>query len=215
MLIKGNEYSFPFLFAALIANTTVNVCLNKYVIDSAILYNLDHFTTMNFMRKLLLCLVASLGLAVSSLAFAEIYKHVDENGRVTYSNTKSKGATRLEIDPEVNNVQSQRPAQTNTRSATPNDFPRVDKQTQNGRDNKRKEILQSELEAEKEALEEAKRAYAEGESKPEVYQRRNANGTTSTFRNVPKFEEKMRGLQAEVDAHTRNIELLQQELSRL
>jgi hypothetical protein len=168
-----------------------------------------------FMKKLLLCFIGYLSLSLNSFALAEIYKHVDENGRVTYSNTKTKGATRLEIDPEVNHVQSQRPAQTNTRTATPNDFPRVDKQTQNGRDNKRKEILQSELEAEKEALELAKRAYAEGASNPEVYQRRNANGTTSTFRNVPKFEEKMRSLQADVDTHTRNIELLQQELSRL
>lgn len=167
------------------------------------------------MKKLLLCLLTSLSLGFSALAYSEIYKQVDENGRVTYSNTKTKGATRLEIDPEVNNVKSQRPTQPSARTATPGDFPRVDKQTQTVRDDKRKGILQSELEAEKEALAAAKVAYTEGESNPEVYQRKNANGTTSTFRNVPKFEEKMRGLQADVDAHTRNIELLEQELSRL
>ena len=38
----------------------------------------------------------------------------------------------------------------------------------------------------------AKKAYAEGEAKPEVF--RTAGG--KTFRNVPKFEEKMKGLQS-------------------
>ena len=64
-------------------------------------------------------------------------------------------------------------------------------------------------------LERAKQAYAEGEANPEVYQVRNANGSTSTFRNVPKFQEKMKGLQAEVDAHQRNIDLLTKELNQI
>jgi len=71
--------------------------------------------------------------------------------------------------------------------------------------------LQAELDAEKTALEEAKKAYAEGEEKPEVY--RTANGRT--FRNVPKFEAKMKALQENVDNHQRNIELLQKELDAL
>jgi cytochrome c556 len=82
---------------------------------------------------------------------------------------------------------------------------------QNQRDDKRKEILQSELASEKSALEQAKKAYAEGESNPEVY--RTAEG--KTFRNVPKFEEKMKTLQADVDNHQKNIQLLQKELDAL
>jgi len=157
-----------------------------------------------------------LAFIASPSAFAEIYKHVDADGRVTYSNIKSKGSTRLEIDPDANNISNDRAkAKTNNtankRTATPDSFPRVDKDTQNQRDSKRKSILQGELDAEKAALEEAKKAYAEGESNPEVY--RTASG--QTFRNVPKFEAKMKGLKENVDNHEKNIELLQKELDSL
>jgi hypothetical protein len=157
-----------------------------------------------------------LALAASSSAFAEIYKHVDADGRVTYSNIKSKGSTRLEIDPDANNISNDRAkvkanSTANKRTATPDSFPRVDKDTQNQRDGKRRSILQGELDAEKAALEEAKKAYAEGESNPEVY--KTASG--QTFRNVPKFEAKMKSLQENVDNHQKNIELLQKELDSL
>jgi hypothetical protein len=96
-----------------------------------------------------------------------------------------------------------------TRTATPASFPKVDEGTQNQRDSKRKEILQNELDGEKKALEDAKRAYAEGASNPEVFKTKDGK----TLRNVPKFDEKMKGLQAEVDVHQRNIELLEKEIN--
>ncbi len=159
---------------------------------------------------------AVIALTLSNYAFAEIYKHVDADGRITYSNIKSKDATRLEIDPDANTISNDRvkgtaSGITNKRTATPEGFPRVDTDTQNQRDNKRKEILQSELAAEKVALEEANMAYAEGESHPEVY--KTASG--QTFRNVAKFQEKMKNLKANVDNHQKNIELLQRELDSL
>jgi len=163
-------------------------------------------------KHLFLLLIA---LTASTAAVAEIYKHVDADGRVTYSNIKSKGATRLEIDPDASNISNDRAkaksGTANKRTATPDSFPRVDKDMQNQRDGKRKSILQNELDAEKAALEEAKKAYTEGESNPEVY--RTANG--QTFRNVPKFEEKMKSLKENVDNHQKNIELLQKELDSL
>jgi len=153
------------------------------------------------------------------LVHAEIYKHVDAEGRVTYSNVKLKGAKKLDLEPADTNFGGDNSAASRaatrapqSKTATPASFPKVDAGTQNQRDNKRKEILQAELEAEKQALAKAKEAYIEGESKPEVYQKKNANGTTSTFRNVAKFQEKMSGLQADVDAHQRNIELLTKEI---
>jgi chromosome segregation ATPase len=146
---------------------------------------------------------------------AEIYKHVDADGRVTYSNVKIKGAKKLDLEPADtnfgNDVKSEKPNTSATKKATPSDFPKVDSQTQNQRDQKRKEILSQELAQEKQALEQAKQAYAEGESNPEVF--KNADG--KTFRNVPKFQEKMKNLQAEVDAHERNIELLNKEINQL
>lgn len=167
------------------------------------------------MKKYLLLLTLG-SIALCHNAYAEIYKRVDEDGRVTYSNSKTKGAVRLELDPDANTISNNRPKpSTSKRTATPDAFPKVNKQTQSQRDDKRKEILQSELEAEKTALADAKKAYAEGESNPEVYQKKNANGTTSTFRNVPKFDEKMKNLQADVDNHQKNIELLQKEIDAL
>ncbi len=144
-------------------------------------------------------------IVTSMTAQADIYKSVDENGHVTYSNVPSKGATKLEIDPPPPSTTTQPKTKP---QATPSNFPRVDSQTQKKRDDQRKKILLEELEAEKAALEEAKKAYTEGESKPEVY--RGTNG--KTYRNVAKFEEKMQQLQANVDAHERNVQLLQKEL---
>lgn len=154
-------------------------------------------------------------------ALAEIYKHVDADGRITYSNVKIKGAKKLALEPADTSFGTGSSADSNeggtakrsptTRTATPANFPKVDANTQNQRDGKRKDILQSELDAEKKALEEAKKAYAEGEAKPEVYRTKDGK----ILRNVPKFQEKMSALQADVDAHQRNIELLEKEISNI
>ena len=164
--------------------------------------------------KKTLSIVTMIALAYATNAFSEIYKHVDADGHVTYSNIKTKGATRLEFDPDANTIVNDKPKSSpssSKRTATPEGFPKVDKETQNQRDTKRQEILKNELESEKAALEEAKKAYAEGESNPEVF--KTANGATR--RNVPKFQEKMKSLQADVDSHENNIKLLQKELDSL
>lgn len=163
-----------------------------------------------------LYLICAAAVTLSLNVSAEIYKHVDADGRITYSNIKSKGATRLDIDPDANVIKNDRPktsskSPSSTRASTPSDFPKVDKATQANRDGKRQEILQNELEAEKSALEQAKKAYTDGEANPEIV--RHADG--KTFRNVAKFNEKMKNLQADVDAHENNIKLLQKELDSL
>ena len=154
-----------------------------------------------------LCLLL-LGAAAS--AQAQIYKHVDANGRVTYSNIPIKGGVQLDIEPPPP-ASSEPQQQKRAKTPTPSDFPRVDRKTQDQRDDKRRQILQSELEIEQKALKEAQQAYEEGKAKPEVY--RGANG--KTFRNVAKFQEKMERLQADVDLHKNNIELLQKELAAI
>ena len=163
--------------------------------------------------KFLSILIAALMLPI--LAHAEIYKITDANGNVTYSNVKIKGAKKLDLEPADTsfgnsaNGDSKRAPQ--TRTATPASFPKVDAGTQSQRDSKRKEILQSELDAEKMALEDAKKAFTDGSSNPEVY--KTADG--KTMRNVAKYDEKMKGLQAEVDAHERNIDLLTKEINAI
>jgi hypothetical protein len=167
------------------------------------------------MNKQITFFCALVIVAYSLPSIAEIYKLVDSEGRVTYSNVKIKGAKKLDLEPADtnfgNDTQSEKSNANKAKKASPSDFPKVDAQTQNQRDAKRKEILLQELDKEKQALEMAKQAYKEGEAKPEVY--KTADG--QTFRNVPKYQEKMKNLQAEVDAHERNIELLNKEISQL
>ena len=164
---------------------------------------------ITFLNALLIALMLPL------LAQAEIYKTVDANGNVTYSNVKIKGAKKLDLEPADtsfgNDTSNETKRVPRTRTATPASFPKVDADTQNQRDGKRKEILKSELDAEKQALDEAKKAYAEGESSPEVFKTKDGK----TLRNVAKFQEKMKALQAEVDAHQRNIDLLTKEINAI
>ena len=149
----------------------------------------------------------------SITAHAEIYKHVDADGRVTYSNVKIKGAKKINLEPADTNFGTQNSNEKSTPASksAPANFPTVDAETQKNRDNSRKQILLSELESERRALEQAKNAYEEGKSNPETY-RTQSGGIR---RNVPKFQEKMERLQADVDAHQLNIELLEKEISNI
>lgn len=169
-------------------------------------------------KKFIFISAIFLTLSLSGIAHAEIYKTIDADGHVTYSNVKTKGAKKVILEPADTNfgTNTKEPSKrATTKSATPEGFPKVDTETQKQRDGSRKEILQSELETEKKALEEAKKALAEGGANPEIYHKKNADGSTSTLRNVPKFDEKMKKLQDEVDAHQRNIELLEKEISQI
>ena len=159
---------------------------------------------MNKNILLLLCLLGFTGAAA-----AEIYKKVDENGHVTYSNVPIKGGVKLNVEPPVSTAPETPTARPRTKTPTPANFPRVDRETQTKRDDKRKQILLEELEAEKKALEEARVAYTEGEAVPEVFRTKDGK----VRRNVAKYDEKMQRLKATVDAHERNIELLQKELN--
>ncbi|MDX1915942.1 MAG: DUF4124 domain-containing protein [Methylophilus sp.] len=167
---------------------------------------------MNKLFSLISVLLLSCYLPV--VAYAEIYKQVDADGRVTYSNVKIKGAKKLDLEPADSNFGTTRKSESKSsneaKTATPGGFPKVDKNTQSERDEKRKEILKAELDQEKQALEKAKQAYAEGASNPEVYKTKDGK----TFRNVAKFDEKMKALQAEVDAHQRNVDLLTNEIGQ-
>lgn len=155
--------------------------------------------------------ILALSLLLPWGAWADIYKSVDAQGNVTYSNVPSKGATKLNIEPPVSSSGAGAGSSPAPRAATPSNFPRVDQDTQKQRDSTRRQILTQELETEKQALEQAKKNYAEGESNPEVYQTKDGR----TFRNVPKFEEKMKQLQDEVDLHQKNVQMLEKELNTL
>ena len=141
------------------------------------------------------------------LAQAEIYKAVDADGHVTYSSTPIKGGKKIVLDPLPTMVP---PARVPS-AASPEGFPRVDGATQKGRDDTRRKILQDELGIEERLLEEATQNLKEGEANPEVYQGKDGK----TYRNVAKYEEKIKPLKEQVDLHRKNVEALKTELSRL
>lgn len=136
-------------------------------------------------------------------AHADIYKRVDEDGRVTYSSTPIKGGKKLHLEPL--------PTMDPLPKARNNSEFRVDSETQNRRDDKRRKILEDELATEQQSLDQARANLKEGQDSPEVY--RNSSG--QTFRNVAKYDEKVKALQEEVDLHKKNVEALKTELSHL
>ncbi|MFZ2302063.1 MAG: DUF4124 domain-containing protein [Gallionella sp.] len=139
-------------------------------------------------------------------AQAEIYKSVDANGKITYSNTPIKGGKKIVLEPLSTMAPTrQQPA------ASPKDFPKVDSTTQKWRDDTRRKILQDELSSEEKLLEESMQRLKEGEANPEVYKGKDGK----TYRNVAKYEEKIRVLNEQVDSHKKNIEALKTELSKL
>ncbi|MFA6920852.1 MAG: DUF4124 domain-containing protein [Gallionella sp.] len=133
---------------------------------------------------LLLCLIPS-------LALADIYKSVDADGHVTYSSAPIKGGKRVVLTPLP--VVSA-PART---SNSPQDFPKVDKETQKGRDSMQRKVLEDELKAEEDLLGGAQQSLKLGEAAR------------------PKDDEKIKALTRQVDLHQRNINALKIELSKL
>lgn len=141
------------------------------------------------------------------LAQAEIYKAVDADGHVTYSSTPIKGGKKIILEPLPTMVPPARAPS----AASPENFPKVDGETQKGRDDMRRKILQDELSTEEKLLEEARQNLKEGEENPEVYRGKDGK----TYRNVAKYEEKIKTLKDQVELHSKNIEALKTELSKL
>lgn len=154
-----------------------------------------------------------------SIANAEIYKNVDANGRITYSNVGGKNAIPLKIGqtkkPKPQQKAVKPVAKQKVSKPTRSAHTTVSQYTQTKRDQTRKQILIDEYKAEKAALLAAQQAYKDGLANPEVYRKRNADGSVSTFRNVPKYKQKITKLKDDLDSHQRNIELLQKEIYAL
>ena len=93
-------------------------------------------------------LLIFISLFLSPIAHADIYKLVDSDGKVTYSNVPLKGAKKLNLDP-ISTISAPKPKAS---AATPPGFPRVDGETQKQRDGTRRSILEQELAAEQKLL---------------------------------------------------------------
>ena len=135
--------------------------------------------------------------AASGFARAEIYKFVDENGHVTYTNIPRAGARKVDVGqtpgkdsaPETKADKKKR-----TATPTPSYFPRVDVGTQKKRDDMRRQLLTEELDSEQRNLRAAESAYANARARP---------GSD------------MKQLVDAVRLHQKNIEMLNKELAHL
>lgn len=146
-------------------------------------------------------LLIGLSLLLAFPAYAEIYKYVDENGRVTYSNLPMKGSKKVDL-PELTTVPGRKAGA--VQSATPSDFPRVEGKTQRDRDDVRRKILEDELHTEEQALTAAQQALQEGEST-----------RLGTERNYQKYLERVQTLKENVQLHEKNVAAIRKEISNL
>lgn len=160
------------------------------------------------MWKLLLSPLLVLMLAQA--VWADIYKHVDAHGNITFTNTPIKGAQRILIEPSqpaatttIRKKFESAPSQPNV--ATPSSFPRVDSRTQKDRDINRRNILEDELANEQRLLIERQKELAHADTTRNEDEKRNPQ----------KYLMKLGRLREALQLHEKNISALQSELSKL
>ena len=150
-------------------------------------------------------------LLATGMAHADVFKCVDDDGSVTYTNARSgKHCKALASDLPVSSVPSNAPVK-RAATPTPGSFPKVDGDTQRARDGDRRKILENELAAEQKSLEQAKKELGDAESSPETFRLKGGG----TGRNVAAYEEKVKPLQDKTALHERNIEALRKEIGNL
>lgn len=145
-------------------------------------------------------------LAITAAAQADVmYQCVDERGHKTFSNVKlsDKGVkcTAMDLGPATSVPAPTRPA---VKAPSPAGFPKVGESDQKARDNDRRRILESELEAEKRNLDQARKELAEQESiRP------------GDERNYQRTLDRLEPFKNKVALHERNIEAIERELAKL
>ena len=136
-------------------------------------------------------------------ALGEIYKCPEEDGNVTYTNTKRKGCVAMDIEPSREQSPAAKP-KSRANQPTPSDFPSVDRETQKQRDQGRRRILETELANEEALLADARRLLAEGEI-----------ARSGEDRTAPAFTDRVRKLRETVNLHEQNVAALRRELVRV
>ena len=138
-------------------------------------------------------------------AQAEIYKYVDESGRVTFTDVYKKGAKRIELpgEPTALSAKAKAPRRESS-NPSPANFPRIDAKTQKRRDDIRFQVLTEEIAGERRSVEEARRQLALG--------RRLQPGERATDET---YLSRVKKLQTTVQQHEENVTSIQKELANL
>jgi len=140
--------------------------------------------------------LAGLVLVVALPAQAAIYKYVDKQGNVTYTNIPVKGAKRVTLEP----ITTIAPSRLKNRE-TPARFPRVNAGTQRKRDSVRRKILENERTSEQKLLDAARKALAEGKAV-----------RLGSEHNYQKYLDRIQKLKDNVIRHEKNIQALKKEI---
>jgi hypothetical protein len=146
-----------------------------------------------------------LSLILAAPAQAEIYKYVDENGQVTFTDVYKKGAKRINLPgaPAPLSAGGKAPRRASY-NPSPADFPRIDAGTQKRRDDIRRQVLQDEISGERSNAEEARRQLALGERLQPGERASDAS-----------YLNRMNKLRATLQQHEQNIASIQRELANL
>ena len=113
------------------------------------------------MKKIIIYTICVISSVLPALAMADIYKYTGDDGAPTFvdANTKANYKNcRLMIRDNGSQVSNK-----TNKTNSPENFPKVDAHTQNQRDDKRKEILLSELNTEQKALDTAQSQHTPSE----------------------------------------------------
>jgi len=162
--------------------------------------NIDQSTGMGDKNLAIILIFFFFTTAPVVKANTEIYKHVDNDGRITFSNKPIKGAKRLQPAPASPKF--------NAGTVQNKKFPKVSNLTQKKRDTKRRQLLENELKNESSLLADAKQILAKTLKNSKI-------NTTQTQHDVIKHENKIKIIQKRVLLHERNITALKKELASL
>ncbi len=140
-------------------------------------------------------------------AQADLYKSVDADGHVTYSSSPIKGGKKLNLEPLPTMAPLAKvPARGN--------FPRVDEETQKGRDETRRKILQDELQTEQKLLQEAKQNLQQASEQNRGDFVVNGKSMHNEAR-AQEYNAAVSKQSDEVNIHQKNIDALNAELAKL
>ena len=140
-------------------------------------------------------------ICTATTAGAEMWKCVDADGNIRYTNVRAeiKGCKPLNLEP-MNTAQEPRTQQ----QPKPVNFPSVDSDTQKQRDAGRRKILEQEMAQEQQQLEVAKKQLAEQQDL-----------RLGTEKNFARVEERLKPFESRVKLHESNIESLKREMANI
>ncbi len=152
------------------------------------------------MRATCWCALA-VAFAAQAQTPAPVCKYIDAEGNIHYINVApERGWRKLSCD-----IGGDSKGSSSRTTPTPAGFPRVDADTQRGRDDVRKKVLTDELATEEKLLAESKQAYGDGAPPPLPEEQANAQ----------RYAARLGKLRQAVTLHEKNIEALRKELASL